>query len=180
MIVVYESWPKSKISHKLFLGEAGFFFEKLRQRFILYSENEEEELDDKGGCDEDDEDVGDDEVEVHLLDLLEDDVQELEQKQDVGNHRKIHPQTLHYRLVPAHPLSPQVYLVYQIDPYVPNLVQLPAYRQKSQRPQVVNHRTKGQCLNNSHTQLKIVPLLHGQDEKHREGQFVKPIFGIEQ
>lgn len=180
MIVAYESWTKSKISYKLFLGEARSFFEKFGQRFVLFSEKEEDEFDDKGGCDEDDEDVGDDEVEVHLLDLLEDDVQELEQKEDVGNHRKIHPQTLHYRLVPAHPLSPQVYLVYQVDPYVPNLVQLPTYRQKSQRPQVVDHRTERQCLENSHAQLKIVPLFHGQDEKDREGQFVKPIFGIEQ
>ena len=68
----------SSISDKLLLYKARFFLEKLRLRFALSPHYPEEKLQDDGGCDEDGKDVGDDEVEIHLFDLLEDDVNELE------------------------------------------------------------------------------------------------------
>lgn len=125
-------------------------------------------------------DVGNDEVEVQFLDLFEDDVYELEEKEDVWQNCEVQVQTLHDALMPIQAMLFQVSLIHQIIPKVSDVVEFSCQCENSQIPEIIDSWTKGQSFENSKIHLNIHSFLKSKDKDHTIRDLVEPILCIKQ
>lgn len=144
------------------------------------SSNEEHKSNKRSEYDKYDEYVGDYEIEVQLFDLFEDDVYELEEKEDVRDDCEVQVEALHYAFMSAQAMLSQVYFIDQMGSQVSDVIQLACQCQNSQVPEIVYRRTKGQSLEYGQIHMNIHSFLQSKDENDTVSNLVEPILCIEQ